>query len=267
MQLDTLASMFGIPRHAAFSRPAWRRALQAAGFGRRGTRGVVQSFLEAALSDSTVLTLGVSIDPGDPFELTAVGGGNPFTAAHANRLILLGHCSLWERRLVFSTGPQFISAPAGNDLELAPYDSGYWAHSNWASLLSGAISLTATVLPFTWREPVQQPTSGSDVDKSTWGAVYDGDTCTVEVDVDSILSPVPPTYMFPDPTIPIPAPEPNGGFIDVDVDATGPAFGGNASPYPLYMIGDSVDALESVLDPLLAAGVWAKARVEDFLAP
>nr|CAB4128519.1 hypothetical protein UFOVP114_38 [uncultured Caudovirales phage] len=281
---DRLAGLFGVPRLAAFPIKFWRRGLLAVGYGPRGTPGCTHAFLEGVLGAlvTPALSFKVKLYPALPQGLGYLSGGatSGFTKELTNRLVRVDSPTLGSR-LCYVVSPSFNTGPAVKPfVYLANVRTGYWDAADWSVIMDSDLEpghdyqiATATFLPFYYTEPTPGPIYNG-ANETKW--TYSGDPCTFNVYVDGSLSDTPPTYLL-DNGDARPDGQPYGGAILADAGVKGdapaplapaanPPDAVSGGPFAWYFTGGTVPGLAETLDPLLAAGVQAKARAVDFTA-
>ena len=249
--LDALAALYGLPRPSYISRTAWRRALEAAALGYRGSPNCTQFFLEGALSDYAT-TLSVVLDPSRPLRLYSPGA--EFTQSLVGRLVRIA-----GRGLFFVEGPEDVTATVGPNeiLTLAPIATAYWDAPDWTSLAS-PITVEAEFLAFYLKE--DQAGAGSDIGDVSgtltvmvWPDVIEGVAPTFLLPYGSDLGPLNPADY---PTVvsgaveyaPIPGPppdprppgEPKGGIMLENAAANGNPLTPSTGPFPLFLASSTV---------------------------
>lgn len=148
---DALVRSFHFPRPHYISIPAWRRAVLAAVWGKRGTPGCIEAFLEGALSDYDVV-LDVELQPAQPTRIYSPD--SEFEQAHVGRSIRLPDLGLF--RIV---GPPDIATSAGAWVEVCPIKTAGWDAPNWADLDANTDVPGARILPFEVHTPTPAPQS------------------------------------------------------------------------------------------------------------
>ncbi len=278
---DSLAQLYGVPRLAAFSVKAWRKALLAAVWGPRGTPGTTHAFLEGAFSDYVKdLTFQVRLYPAQPALMGYVSGGpyGGFKSLHVNRFVRID--SSLGSTLHWIKGPSFVGMGALQSyLNLVPFRTAYWDAADWTKIKAADLddgqdyqTATATILPFFYVEASPGPLLLGKQEKGTfWGK-----PCTYQLFLDGSIALVPASYLQPGAGQATPAGMPYGGallpdaFTEGDAPApaapvaTPPNAQPGTGPYPIYLSAGSLPGVAETLDLMLPAGVQTTAQTVDF---
>lgn len=242
---DKLVASYGFPRPHYIPRAGWRKAMLACVFGKRGTLGCLQAFLEGALERYADTGIEVVLDPALPTTLTTTGA---WTDEHVGRLVRVPSYGLYR----------IISRSSAYVVLLCPIETLHWNGADFSTLAEQVTVADAMVLAF----EVQIPTPGPQDPVPEESAVDPREPAVARVLVwASTLTTVPPTYLLEDGEE-RDAAQPFGGAILADATIRVFSFETASGPVASVEIGDPGSGY-TILDVLTidAGGVNATVGV------
>lgn len=264
-QISNLSRIFGLNYPQGFPEDSWRRALRAAGYGRRGTISQIFDFLSGLLHHYTrdILVQCTQITP--TVRLTS-STGEFKTDDHSRFIRLLTSPDAATPARPYAadhTGPIHFSIAYGgtagvsNFVDLANVQTTYWSRPD----LTVSTRYYARVYPFTMAEPTPgrtQPDSNANSSSYLIGYSQAELAAKLIIKVLGSVADVPPTYMVPaGGGARADSNEPVGGHLQPS-ELTEARMSDPNHPYPPYIPGSTLGSTASEsLDLLLAAGVSA----------